>query len=132
MQHLLRWSRSLAAVVIGYAVIVALTTLVFREFDGLEYHRSSTGKLILGGAFISAAGFVGGYVAAWLAGRAPFAHGAAVVIFLIVDTSVVISRGPRDPLWFTLLSAFGLMAATVFGGALRWWVARTRRAAGLS
>ncbi len=132
MQHLLRWSRSLAAVVIGYAVIVALTTLVFREFDGLEYHRSSAGKLILGGAFIAAAGFVGGYVAAWLAGRAPFAHGAAVVIFLIVDTSVVIWRGPRDPLWFTLLSAFGLMAPTVFGGAMRWWVARNRRAAGLS
>ena len=132
MQHLLRWSRSLAVVVIGYAVIVVLTTLVFREFDGLEYHHSSAGKLILGGAFISAAGFVGGYVAAWLAGRAPFAHGSAVVIFLIVDTSVVISRGSRDPLWFTLLSAFGLMAATVFGGLLRWWVARNRRAAVLS
>ncbi len=122
MRSVFVWIRGIAAGVLGYAIIALLTTLVFREFHGLGYHESSAVKLVLGGAFISAAGFVGGCIAGWLGGRATIAS-AAVVLLLIFDSSVVISRELHDPLWFSLLSAVGLIGATIIGVAIRPWLA---------
>lgn len=124
MNRVVRSLRSIGSVVAGYALIVGLTTLVFKAFGGLGYHDSSAIKLLAGGACIGLAGACGGYLAAALAGRAPFAHGASVVLFLVLDTAIVFARGPKDPLWFFFLSAAGLMGGTVFGAALRWFVQR--------
>ena len=45
-------------------------------------------------------------------------HAAAVLIFLAIDTAVVLSRRDADPVWFELSGSATLMLATVGGGLL--------------
>ena len=123
--------RSLAAPVAGYAVIVPGTTLSFRLAHGINL-ESPPLNFILGTMGILVSGLMGGYVAAWVGGRKPVAHAFSVLIFLVIDsTTVLFFRHRRDPLWFGLMTATGLMAATVAGGFVRAaFLARRRRVTG--
>ena len=81
---------------------------------------SPPANFILGSMGILASGIAGGYVAGWVGGRKPIAHAISVLIFLTIDsTTVLFFRKRHDPLWFGLMTALGLMAATVVGGYVR-------------
>jgi hypothetical protein len=121
MSRMSRILRSIAAPIAGYAVIVPGTTLAFRYAHGINL-ESPPLNLIGGTLGILFAGLLGGYVAAWVGGRKPIAHATSVLIFLLVDsTTVLFFRRRRDPLWFGLVTALGLMAATVAGGVVKAW-----------
>src|SRR5204862_797019 len=111
--------RSLAAPVVGYAVIVAGTSVSFYLAGGINL-RSTPTHFILGTLGILVSGIAGGYAAGWLGGRNAVLHALAVLVFLIVDsTTVLFFRKRDDPLWFGLTTALGLMFATVAGGFVR-------------
>jgi hypothetical protein len=66
------------------------------------------------------AAFLGGHVAAWLAGRRPLAHGIAVALVLALGATVsLVSTLGHSAIW-TQLSALLLMApSAVLGGWVR-------------
>ncbi len=113
--------RSIAAVVVGYMVIVAGTTLAFEVWlGGVGYHESPPRELLLASVAAVLSGLSGGFVAAWLSNRKPFLHAVGVLAFLIADTTYVITSGiSKEPLWFSLLSSLTLMVSTVLGGLIQ-------------
>ena len=119
MSATVRIMRSIAAPILGYAVIVLGTSLSFRLAHGINL-ESPLSHLVLGTMGVLVSGIAGGWVAGWVGGRRPVVHAASVLIFLVIDsTTVLFFRKRHDPLWFGLMSALGLMAATVAGGYVR-------------
>ena len=115
---LLQILRSAGAVVLGYAVIVVCTSVGFGQLGGIV-HLNAPGRIQAAATFVAvASGLLGGIIAALIAGSHPIRHATAVVIFLCIDTGVVLFRGSVDPLWFDLMGAATLMLATVCGGAV--------------
>lgn len=128
-RSILRGVRSVASVVLGYALIVVLTTLAFTTWlGGVSFRHSSGAVLALAALAAVAAGVAGGYAAAVAAGRAPVLHAAGVVCLLIAETTLLMTRRKgEDPLWYSLMAAGTLMAACLVGG---WLEARRRRPSG--
>src|ERR1700730_3347090 len=122
-KSILRTARSLAAVVLGYALIVALTTLAFTVWlGGVSSRHPSREVLALAALSALASGLAGGYAAARAAGRAPLLHAAGVVCLLITETTLLLLRRPgKDPLWYDLIGAATLMGACLLGGWLEAW-----------
>ena len=119
MPRTARILRSVLAAIVGYAAIAVGTTIVFRLAHGINL-KSPPSHLVFGTLGILAAGIAGGWIAAWVGGRRPVAHAASVLIFLLADsTTVLFFRKRHEPLWFGVMSAAGLMAATVAGGFMR-------------
>ena len=119
--------RSLASVLLGYFVIVLCTTAGFNPLGGIV-HLHAPLRVQAEGAFVAIlSGLLGGGTAAFVAGRYPVQHAAAVLIFLLIDTAVVLSRGSTDPAWFDLAGSAALMLATVSGGVLYRLVTKRRR-----
>jgi hypothetical protein len=115
---LLRVLRSAGAVVLGYAVIVVCTSVGFGQLGGIV-HLNAPPRIQAAAAFVAVgSGLLGGLIAALIAGSHPIRHATAVLLFLCIDTGVVLVRGSADPLWFDLMGAATLMLATVCGGAV--------------
>ena len=115
---LLKFLRSVLSAVFGYAVIVLCTVVGFRPLGGIIHLHAPLRTQAAGALVAILSGLLGGLTAAFIAGRYPVRHAAAVLIFLCIDTGVVLSRPSPDPLWFDLAGAATLMLATVCGGAL--------------
>ncbi len=112
--------RSIAAPILGYLVIAVGTTISFHLAGGINL-RSPLPNFIFGTAGIFLSGLLGGVTAGWVGGRKPVWHAASVLLFLIMDSVTVLffrKRHRLDPLWFGIMSAAGLMAATIIGGLL--------------
>lgn len=110
--------RAVAAAVLGYAVIVALTTLGFVHWlEGADLYRGGAALQAKGTLVAVVAGLTGGALAGFVGGRRPVLHASAVLPLLVVDTVYVLFFFPRTaPLWFELMGSLTLMAATVAGG----------------
>ena len=114
----LKLFRSLASVLLGYFVIVLCTIAGFKPLGGIV-HLHAPLRIQLAGVLVAiVSGVLGGVTASVVAGRHPVRHSAAVLIFLFIDTAVVLSRGRTDPVWFDLSGSATLMLATVSGGML--------------
>lgn len=112
--------RSIGAPILGYIVIAVCTTICFRLAGGINL-RSPLPNFALGTAGILLSGVLGGMTAGLVAGRKPVWHATSVLIFLLMDSGTVLfirKRHRLDPLWFGILSAAGLMVATIAGGFL--------------
>lgn len=110
--------RSIAAPIAGYAVIVVGTTISFRLAGGINL-RSPLPNFIFGTLGILASGLCGGMAAGLIGGRKPVWHSTSVLIFLLMDSITILflrKRHRLDPLWFGVMSAVGLMLATIAGG----------------
>ena len=123
-------SRSILAPIGGYAVIAVGTTISFHLAGGINL-RSPLPNFVLGSMGICASGLLGGITAGFVGGRKPVWHATSVLIFLLVDSVTVlfIRKRPRlDPIWFGIMSATGLMVATILGGWLLRFLQARRRA----
>ena len=128
---LLRVLRSAGAVVLGYAVIVACTSVGFGQLGGI-IHMTAPVRIQAAATFVAVtSGLLGGIIAALIAGSHPIRHATAVLLFLCIDTGVVLVRGSADPLWFDLMGAATLMLATVCGGAVYAVLSKRLRQHGL-
>ena len=112
------WLRTGASVLLGYAVIVVCTTIGFKPLGGIVHLHAPLPIQAAGALVAIVSGLLGGATAALVAGRHPVRHAAAVLIFLAIDTAVVLSRPDTDPAWFELSGSATLMLATVSGGVL--------------
>lgn len=115
---LLKFLRSVLSVALGYTVIVLCTVVGFRPLGGIIHLHAPPRAQAAGALVAIISGLLGGVTAAFVAGRYPVRHAAAVLIFLCIDTGIVLSRSSPDPLWFDLAGAATLMLATVCGGVL--------------
>ena len=124
---LLKLLRSLAGVLLGYFVIVFCTIAGFKPLGGIVHLHAPLRIQVAGVLVAIVSGLLGGVTASFVAGRHPVRHAAAVLIFLIIDTAIVLSRSRTDPMWFDLLGSATLMLATVSGGMLFRLVTGRRR-----
>lgn len=114
----LTFLRAVAAAVLGYAVIVALTTLGFVHWlEGADLYRGGAALQAKGTLVAVVAGLAGGALAGFIGGRRPVLYALAVLPLVVADTVYVLFFFPRTaPLWFELMGSLTLMAATVAGG----------------
>jgi hypothetical protein len=116
--------RSLSALVVGYAVIVLLTTFGFDAVHRLFAVHDTWGSpppVIIAAAFVAvAAGLAGGFTASFIGYRRPLHSAALVVVPLLADsTYVLFFYHGHAPFWFELAGSITLIAATLCGGLLR-------------
>jgi hypothetical protein len=120
--------RSILAVLIGYIVFAASSFAVFRVSGQAPHAEASVGFMaasIASGIVFAAAG---GYVAAWLAGRRPIAHGLAMAAVLAAGAVASLAATVGHGAIWSQVAALALMApSAVLGG---WWRAR-RGASGI-
>ncbi|MGN6111857.1 MAG: hypothetical protein ACTHOC_02415 [Luteimonas sp.] len=123
--------RSIGAIVAGY-VLFAVSAFVFFQLTGQAPHAPAP-PAIMAASIVegAAAAFSGGFVAAQLAGRRPFAHGIAVAVLLasgaIASLAATVGHGA---IW-SQIAALALMApAAALGGWMRARRALSQSAAG--
>ena len=106
--------------VIGYAVIVVITTLGF-EYVGQNLYGAPPATLVKGALVAVFAGLAGGFAAGWIGAKRGLVNAAPVLILLAIDTTYVLLffQPRRAPLWFDLMGGLTLMAFTLGGGWLR-------------
>ena len=112
--------RSIVAVLAGYVVFAVSAFAVFR-LSGQAPHAVASGPVVL---LTIAAGIVfaiaGGYMAAWIAGRRPLAHGIAVALVLALGAgaSLVATVG-HGAIWSQIAALLCMAPAAATGGWLR-------------
>jgi O-antigen/teichoic acid export membrane protein len=115
--------RSIGAVIAGY-LIFAVPAFTFFRISGQSPHQDAPPVIMLASILVGVvSALLGGYVAAWLAGRRPLAHGVAVALVLALGaTESLVSTLGHGAIW-SQLTALLLMAPSA---ALGGWV-RARR-----
>jgi len=113
-------ARSLLAVIVGY-LIFALAAFAFFQISGQPPHQTAPMPVMLGSIAVGMAfALIGGYVAAFLAGRRPLAHGIAVAAVLALGAAIsLFGTLGKGAIW-SQAAALALMApCAVLGGWLR-------------
>lgn len=117
--------RSIASVVLGY-LLFAVAAFLFFRFSGRPPHAAAPLSVMAASTCVGVvAAFAGGYVAAHLAGREPFAHGVAVAVVLAAGAIASLAGTVGHGAIWSQVAALALMAP---GAAAGGWV-RARRAA---
>jgi len=113
--------RSVAGVLIGYALMGLLITIVQETwFGGVSYTKSSIGVLAVSGFFTFLSAVVGGYAAGLIAGHHPGWHGAVMSLMVACETTWLISSGrTHDPIWFDTAAAGSLVLGLMLGSLLQ-------------
>jgi hypothetical protein len=128
---IIRIVRGVAAMLIGYVVIVLLTSL---GFNGVLGGRPLYGGSLLdlaGGMLIAViSGLVGGCIAGFIGGGRGILNATLVLVPLTGDTIYVLFffKKSTAPFWFDALAGGTLMACTVLGGLLSERFGRRRKA----
>jgi len=110
------------AMIIGYGVIVLLTSLGFNGLlGGRPLYAGSPFVLAAGMLVAVISGLTGGYIAGLIGAGRGLLNAALVLIPLTGDTTYVLFFFKRitAPFWFDALASATLMACTLFGGLLR-------------
>jgi hypothetical protein len=114
--------RSIVAVLVGYAIFAVSAFALFRVTGHDPHAPASLAFMVVtvleGVVFATA----GGYVAAWIAGRRPLAHGVAVAVVLAAGAaaSLVATLG-HGAVWTQVTALLFMAPSAVVGG---WWRAR--------
>jgi len=113
------WLRSIAAIILGYAVMIG-GTIVARSVAPEAEYGGPLGPLLAMGFLTAAGGGLGGTVTAMLAPRWPFLHLLPMAFLIALETTALYLQGRVDgPLWFELMAGASLIAGT-FVGAGAW------------
>jgi hypothetical protein len=122
--------RTGAGIVIGYAIMVVLITLVQETwFGGVSVGKSPVGVLVAAGFLTSVAAVIGSVTATAIA--RPLGRIAALVMacVVVVETTVLVATGRvSGPLWFDLMAAGSLIASILVGAEVLLRLAAWRRA----
>jgi hypothetical protein len=116
------------AVVVGYAAMVLLITLVQEVlFGGVSFHTSSFAELVAAGGLTFLCACTGGFLAAVIAGRRAHLHALAMSVMVGIETTVLVLTGRvGGRLWFDLAAA-GSLVVGIFLGAEVFGVLNSRR-----
>lgn len=119
-------TRSVLAVIAGYMVF-ALSGFVLFQVSGHPPHGEATVPFMVGATLYGMAfAFAGGYLGAFLAGRRPVAHGAAVAGLLALGAamSLIFTLG-KGAIWSQVCALVLMAPSAVAGGWLRARGAKT-------
>ena len=116
--------RSIAAVLIGYIVFAVSAFSYFKIVKQAPHEEAPL--LIMLGSIVAGmvAAFLGGYLAARLAGRRPFAHGLAVACILALGAAASLASTLGHGAIWSQVAALALMAPSAAAGG---WL-RSRKA----
>ncbi len=123
----MRVLRSVVAVVVGY-LLFASCAFAFFQVSGQAPHQDASASIMFGSIAVGviAAG-LGGFLAAWMAGRRPLAHGVAVGVLLALGAAVsLLATLGHGAIWSQLAALLLMAPAAVLGG---WVRARPSRVA---
>ena len=111
--------RSVAAIIIGYAVMVGGAWLGQESvFPGTEY-GSPVLELLTVGILTSVLAGTGGAVTAILAPSRPYLHLVPMAVLISIETiSLYVTDRVRGPLWFELIAG----ASLILGAGMGAWV----------
>jgi hypothetical protein len=115
-------ARAAAAMIVGYAVIVLLTSLGFNGVLGGHPLYGGPPLILAAGVLVAViAGVVGGYVAGLIGPSRGLLNAFLVLVPLTGDTIFVLFffRRSTAPFWFDALASATLMACTLCGGFFR-------------
>ena len=118
---MIRIFRSIAAVVLGYAIIVA-GAVVFQEllFGGISYRDSPWLNLVVGGGLTALSAVLGGYLLAIVAPFRPMLHTIPLVLWLGFETTYLyVTEVTTGPLWFDIVSGGSLVVGVLVGAFVR-------------
>lgn len=112
--------RTVVGVVCGYALMVALITLVQENwFGGVGWDKTPLGILAIAGFFTCVGAAVGGMVATAIARPAGLLAPAIMSCIVVIETTTLVATGKvAGPLWFDILAAASLIAAILLGAEL--------------
>jgi O-antigen/teichoic acid export membrane protein len=116
--------RSIGSVILGYLVF-ALSALAFFELSGQPPHAEASLSIMFASTLVGVvAAFVGGYLAAYVAGRKPAVHGLAVAAILAIGATVsLVSTLGHGAIWSQVAALAFMVPSATLGG----W-ARAKRA----
>jgi hypothetical protein len=127
---IIRIVRGLAAMMIGYAVIVLLTSIGFNgALGGRPLYGGSRFDLAAGMMVAIISGLVGGCIAGFIGPGRGILNAVLVLVPLTGDTIYVLFffKKSTAPFWFDALASATLMASTVLGGILREQIERPKK-----
>ena len=127
---IVRVMRNFGAMVIGYAVIVLLTSTGFNGLlGGRSLYGGSPFDLVAGMMVAILSGVAGGCIAGFIGAERGTINAAFVIVPLIGDTIYVLFLFKKStaPFWFDAMASVTLMLCTVLGGILRERIARSRK-----
>jgi hypothetical protein len=119
--QLKRILRGVAAMIIGYGVIVVLTSLGFNVVLGGRPIYGGSTLVLVGGMLVAViSGLAGGYVAGLIGPMRGLVNAMLVLIPLTIDTMFVLSfyKKSTAPFWFDAMASVTLMMFTLVGGFL--------------
>ena len=127
-----RFLRTAAGIVIGYAVMVVLITLVQETwFGGVSLGESSVPVLVAAGLLTSVAAALGAVAATVIAGSSGRIAAVAMACVVVVETTALVVTGRvSGPLWFDLLAAGSLIVSILLGAELWRRIAGRLRSSG--
>jgi hypothetical protein len=112
--------RSILSVVVGYVIFAGSAFALFR-LSGQPPHQAASmpfmaGSTVFGMVFAT----LGGYAAAWMAGRRPLAHGVwvAAVLALFAAASLLATFG-KGGIWSQAAALVLMAPCAALGGWLR-------------
>lgn len=113
----MKYLRLLAGVIVGYATMVLLITLVQETwFGGVGWYESSPGELAVAGFFTFLSAVAGGLVGTLTAGGKTTVVARVMCLLVVTETTLLTLDGTLDgPLWFDLLAAGSLLAGILIG-----------------
>ncbi len=116
----MRYIRSIGAVVFGY-MLFAFSTLAFFKLTGLAPHSEAAIAPMASSIAVGViSALLGGYSAAWLAGRRPLAHGIAVALLLATGAAVsLFSTIGHGAIWSQAAALLLMAPSAAFGGLIR-------------
>lgn len=112
--------RSIIAVLFGYLIFAVMAFSFFR-ISGQAPHQTAPMLVMLGSIVVGAAGaLLGGYVAAFIAGWRPLAHGVAVAVVLAAGaTASLASTVGHGSVWSQIAALMVMAPCAIVGGWFR-------------
>jgi hypothetical protein len=120
--------KSILAVLVGYLVF-GVSAIILFQIAGVDPRQEpEIGFRIWSTVYGAFFAFVGGYVAARLAGKKEVTHASAVACMLAVIAAVSLVAQPGHGSLWSQIAALGFMTpAAVLGGVGRMWQLKPRR-----
>jgi hypothetical protein len=113
--------RGVAAMIVGYAVIVALTSFGFNVLLGGRPLYGGSALLLGAGMLVATiSGLAGGYIAGRIGPGRGLINASLILFLLTIDTIYVLFffNGKTAPFWFDAMASGTLMLCTLLGGLL--------------